>query len=353
MLAGALVVPGDFAHLRHAHSHGAVYLVVFPLCVLAWSKLGIRTVGRRVMWSYYLAAAVAIVTFSVGGYSLGSIIASTVVAVVWLWAAFLGRRVLRDRCGAVRVMPLAFVFVTSFVPPIAIVTQRDPALASALAHSFLAMLFLMVATPAALERIGARRLDARAYAPAAGLAALHLGVWPSPLAAVGLAVVGVQVGVSVWRSDVDAAHRMAWTLFAGGALGLALMGVPPYHTLVGGLHFLLLGPLFASLVPLPPRFTWLVTISAAGMALSLTLIGVVRAFIRPRIRCDCRLCMDRRGCTRCGRGLAETGWRLIELSRRRAQPSWPALAAIAPGDATTPPQLVARAYSKSQRFRAG
>lgn len=269
LLAGLWSVPGEYAHLRHAHSHGGVYLIVFPLCVLAWRELGVATVGRRIMVAYYLAGAASLGTFSVAGYSVFSIVASTIVAAVWLIAAYRGRAMLQAERGALRLMPISFVLVTAFVPPIALMTRRDPAFAAELAHSFLATLFLLVALPVALRRIGARPLDARLYVPAALFAALYLGAWPHAVASLGLLGAAITLGVTVWRSAIDLVYRFAWLGFAAGSTGLALVGPPSHHTTIGGLHYLLLGPLFISLVPLRRVPAWCTLAAAATMAASL------------------------------------------------------------------------------------
>ncbi len=265
-LAGWLSLPGEFPNLRHAHSHGGVYVVLFPLCLVAWRDAGIATPGRGWMRLYFAACAVAVVTFAWAGYVLVSIVASTLIATVWLATAYLGRAVLRRARGALRIMPLAFLATTLFVPPIAMATRSDPALADALAHSFLATLFLLAMLPIALHRIGAGALDARVFVPAAALSAAHLGVAPGPLGSIALVVLGIQVSYAVRTRTVALPLRIGWTLFGAGALGLAVFPIPPHHLTVGGLHYLLLGPLPASLALLHARGSGWMCGCAAAMA---------------------------------------------------------------------------------------
>jgi hypothetical protein len=268
MLAGLWTVPGDYAQLRHAHSHGGVYLVVFPLCVLAWRHLGVPSVGRRTMVWYYAAGASSIVTFSLAGYSVFSIVASTIVAGGWLLAAYRGRSVLQQQ-GALRLMPVAFVLVTAFIPPIAILTRRNPAMATMLVHSFLATLFLLIALPAALRRIGAVPLDARMYAPSALLAAAYLGAWPVAIASAGLLGVAALLSWTLLRSPIERAHRLAFLGFVAGSVALVVLGPVSHNTTIGGLHYLLLGPLFMALAPVYGVMAWCIFAAAAAMGASL------------------------------------------------------------------------------------
>jgi hypothetical protein len=268
-LAGLVPLPGEFPNVRHAHSHAGVYAVFFPLAFAAWAALEIEVPGRRVMAVYLAASAVAVGGFAASGYAFWSIVASTCVGIVWLYAAFLGRAVVRRETGALRMVPFALVGSTLFIPPIALATSRDPGFAQDLAHSFLATLFLLVMVPTALRAIGASTLDARVFVPAAALSAAHLGAAPSRVGSVALAVLGIQVARAVWKGRDEASLRAAWGMFALGAVALASFPVPPYDLSVGGVHYLLLGPLFASLAALRPTGTWLVTLTASWMAFSL------------------------------------------------------------------------------------
>lgn len=269
LLAGLWTLPGEYPNLRHAHSHGGVYLIVFPLCVLAWKHLGLLSIGRRTMAVYFAAAITSMFTFSRSGYSVASIVASTVVSAVWLLAAYRGRSMLRNERGAVRLMSVAFVIVTACIPPIAILTKRDPALATLVVHSFLATLFLLIALPIALRRTGAADLDARLYAPSALLAAAYLGAWPHRIAGLGLLGVAVAVAWSLMRSKIERVHTIAFLGFAAGSAMLALFGPAGHHTTIGGLHYLLLGPLFMALVPVSGREAWCTLFAASVMGASL------------------------------------------------------------------------------------
>ena len=277
LLAGLWTVPGDFANLRHAHSHGGVYAIVFPLCVLVWRHLGIPSLGRGAMALYYAAGAASMVTFSLAGYSVWSIVASTIVSGGWLLAAYRGRSMLQQQGGALRLMPVGFLLVSAFIPPIALLARRDPAMANALAHSFLATLFLLIALPTALRRIGAADLDARIYAPSALLAAAYLGAWPSPISALGLVGVAASLTWTLSQSRMARVHRLAYLGFAVGSLALVLFGPASHHTIIGGLHYLLLGPLFMSLAPSSGGVAWGVLASAGAMGASLVALPWVGA----------------------------------------------------------------------------
>ena len=136
VLAGNLTLPWNFAHLRHAHSHAGVYALLFPLCFVAWKQMGVVTLGRMVYAFYFAASAVAVVIFIRSGYVFLSIAGSTIVGGIWLLAAYRARSILRGESGAFRVMPLALLGATLFVPPIAIATPREPEFAQGLGPHF-------------------------------------------------------------------------------------------------------------------------------------------------------------------------------------------------------------------------
>lgn len=207
------------------------------------------------------------------GYAGVSITASTVVGGVWLYQAYLARGAVAKERGALRLVPLVLLAATAMVPPIAVVTSRDPDLGQGLAHSFLALLFLLAMLPAALRRIGAGPLDARVLLPSAVLAAAHLGAAPSLPGRVGLAVMAAQVGWTVGRSRVKVVYVVAWGLFGLGGLALAAVPVPSHNLAIGGVHYLLLGALFVSLVRPRPAAAWGALMSAAAMAAALGPVG--------------------------------------------------------------------------------
>lgn len=268
VFAGDLSLPANLSHLRHAHSHAGVYALFFPLTWAAWRVSGVPAPGPRTTTLYLVASAVAVVVFAMYGYAVPSIVASTVVGVVWLFAAWKARAVVRDVAGARRLAPLAIAAATAFIPAIAVATRRDPALAKGLVHAFLALLFFLALAPSALHRVGARVMPSALFGPAAALAALHLGPWPSVAGSVGVLTLGLTVAWSAWSAPaLDV--RLGWIAFGLGACAMAVSPEGPTHRVaIAGLHYFLLGPLFVSLAKGPspsPRWTWVALAGAGAM----------------------------------------------------------------------------------------
>lgn len=273
--AGAATLPLLPAHWRHAHSHAGVYAVFFPLVWLAWRHAGLPIPGARTTTLYFVACALAVIAFAIGGYFVPSIVGSSVVGAIWLFTAWSARRVVRDRRDALRLAPLAIVLGTAFIPAIAVTTRRDPALANALVHAFLSLLFFLLFVPAALARVGASP-EPRALALFGTIAALHLGPLPHLVGALALASFGGLVAWSARRTPLLV--RGLWLAFALGTCAmLAYPSGPPPMLAVAGLHFLLLGPVFVSFVRAPGTSlatslaTWVAAYSALAMGAALVM----------------------------------------------------------------------------------
>lgn len=244
----------QFAHLRHAHSHLGYYGVLFPLLWWAWHALG-PSLSRWETWSYSAACWVSLVSFAWAGYWWLSIAASTAIGVVWLRHAYV-HRVLSRRSDGFAPGPVAVVVACCFVPPIAVFTRRDPALAQALVHTFLGVLLLGLMAPAALATLRLRALpwglSSWTYLTLSLISAMHLGGMdraPLPLATVGL---GVVLAVQAQQPD-HTGNRLPWTLrlgwwaLAAGFITYGL-GVLPRgaQVSVAGVHFAILGPLLVT-----------------------------------------------------------------------------------------------------------
>lgn len=247
-LAGAFALPLDFAHVRHAHSHLGAYGVLFPLAFVAWRNAGAPAPGPRVMVVYGAATALAVFGFLRAGYGVEAIIGSTVVGALWLHGAFgLRHRVLRLD-DPLALVPFGIVAAMACVPFIALTLRRDPPFAQHLVATFLSALLLVVVAPSALAAIGARAWPAPVLTIAGLASAAALGVWPSTLTRLGLAVYALFF-LSVWRErSVPLVLRASWATVGAGLLAMALGLVPNVRAAVlGALHFLVLGPVLLSL----------------------------------------------------------------------------------------------------------
>lgn len=269
---GGLPLTDHPGWLRHAHSHLGYYAFIFPGLWWAW-RGGWRPTGP-LLHVYAVASFATAVAFALQGYALGSILGSTLVAVVWgvfAWRAGFTRWLRGDWEHAVAP---AIVLALCFVPPVAVFTRKDPALAQALVRTFLSLLLVGAALPVCVGRGGAPGV---LWLPAATLAALGGGMgwaWARlpgyGAAAVLLAVALVRVGP---RDRLMAGQWWAVVLgFGAYALGL----VPSGHAVsIAGVHFIALGPVATS-VALRGQGTplaWLYVALVAVMSSAIALMG--------------------------------------------------------------------------------
>lgn len=250
-LAGGLPLPGDFRHLRHAHSHLGYYAVLFPLAWLGWRHVGASVPGPRLLGVYSGATGLAFVGFLGAGYGAAAIAGSAVVGLVWLLSAWrLRHRVLDPRDPLGLVLP-GVVLAEACIVPIAASVDADPARAQAWVATFLSLLLLAVIVPSALAARGVRARAAPLLAVAAALGAAALGVWPGWPARAGLLLYAGWLGLASLGASMPVHLRTVWAVVAVGLAGMALGLLPDARpVVVGAVHFLVLGPVLASLAPL-------------------------------------------------------------------------------------------------------
>lgn len=272
-LAGALSLPIDFAHLRHAHSHLGAYGVLFPLAFVAWRAAGAPAPGPRVMVVYAAATVLATFGFLRAGYGVDAIIGSTIVGALWLHGAFrLRHRVLRLD-DPLALVPFGIVAAMTCVPFIAFTLRRDPPLAQHLVATFLSALLLVVVAPSALSAIGARAWPSPVLTVAGLASAAALGVWPSAPARLGLAVYALFFLSVVRERAVPMVLRVSWAGVGAGLLAMALGLIPNVRPAVlGALHFLVLGPVLLSLT----RQRWSLA-SPFALAAGFVAVGLLTA----------------------------------------------------------------------------
>lgn len=261
-LVGVVSLPAPFGHLRHAHSHLGYYGLLFPLAWLGWQAAGAPMPGGRVLGAYAACTAAAFIGFAFAGYGPVAIAASTLIAVIWLYSvAPLVRRMARlhDPLGAV---PLGLVVSLACVPPIALNLRRDPALAAGFISSFLAGLLFVVIIPSVLA---ARRISPGPWPlllVAGGLGAAALGVAPSTPARAGLVIYAGLLLVPVFAARLASHARLVWLPVSAGLLAMAVGVLPDSRPVaLGAIHFLILGPILATLAPLwmrhpPAPWVW-------------------------------------------------------------------------------------------------
>lgn len=270
ILAGRWMPGWDFGHLRNAHSHLGYFGLVMPLVWLAWRGAGVALPGRRTLWLYAAAVILTLVGFLSGGYGPAAIVGSSLVAAIWLLPAWRLRGQLRRWDRPLGAALPGLLAALACVPAIGLLLRSDPSRGQALVTTFLTLLLLGVALPTALD---AGRLPARGVelAPAAMLGAAALGIWPAWPARIGLAWLALLVARSVWSGAVNPRLRVAWTTVALALLVLAsgrLATTRP--VLIGLIHFVLLGPVLASLSPAwlrrqPAEWAWWLELLAVAL----------------------------------------------------------------------------------------
>ena len=244
-----LPLTGHPAWLRHAHSHLGYYAFVFPALWLAW-RGGWRPSGPTL----HVYAATSFATcgaFALQGYAAPSIVGSTLVGAVWAVFAW--------RLGPLRWLrgdwqdaaAPAVLLALCLVPPVAVLTRRDPVLAAGLVRTFLTLLLVGATLPAL---VGRASVPGALWLPAATLAAVGggLGLAWSRLLGYGAAAVLLAVGILRASPREGGGRRdrlMAaqwWAVAAGfGAYALGLF--PSSHfASIAGVHFIALGPVATS-----------------------------------------------------------------------------------------------------------
>lgn len=280
-LAGALDLGLPFDHLRHAHSHLGYYGILFPLAWLGWRAAGAPAPGRGALIAYGISTAVACVGFMISGYGGVAIAGSAAVAGFWLWSAFGLRARLRRLADPLGAVPLGVLASLACVPFIAITLRRDPALAHGLVSTFLSALLLIVITPSVIAARGISLGPWPFLLISGALGSLSLGVAPHPVTRFGLLIYAGLVGALICARRLGLHGRAAWGAVALGLAAMALGALPNVRPVaLGAIHFLILGPVMATLAPLwlrrpPPPWAWWLGHGCWGlMSAALTLQGL-------------------------------------------------------------------------------
>lgn len=267
--------PLSFADVRHAHSHLGYFAVLFPLAWVAMAQAGNPVPGPRLRGVYFGGAAVAFAGFLRGGYTFEAIVGSTLVGGVWLVFAWQNRRALGQLHSFVSNVGPGVLLASGFIPPIAVYTSKDAALAQRLVQTFLFLLLFGALLPVVLRKVRARPPPWPVWTAAGFLAALNFGV-SSDMAWTGIGPVGLAACIffSVSAPGVTWLDR---SLFAASGLGVLLMGLRLLDNArdiaLAGVHFAILGPF---LTPFFTRFRrpWAVGAAAMGAALLLPRVGL-------------------------------------------------------------------------------
>ncbi len=259
---GWVALPLPFDNLRHAHSHLGYFGLLFPLSWLAWKAAGASTPRANVLWLYTVFNLVSFLGFVRAGYGAVAIVGSTVVAGVWVWSIGpLLPRMRRSR-DPLAVVPLGVVLSLACVPPIALTLRTHPEMAQGLVSTFLSGLLFLVVLPSTLA---AARISPGPWPLlliSGGLGALALGVLPGVPTRLGLLAYAGLISAPTLSRRLRPHARIVWLPVAAGLVGLALGLLPNSRSVaLGAIHFLILGPVLATLAPhwLPrelPDWAW-------------------------------------------------------------------------------------------------
>jgi len=261
-LAGAWGLTLDFSHLRHAHSHLGYFGVLFPLAWLGWRHAGARIPGPYALMAYAICTSITCLGFAFAGYGPVAIAGSTFIAACWLWSSVWLLRNIHDLDDPLGMVPWGILVSLLCVPPIALNLRSDPELARGFVSTFLAGLLLLVIIPSAMA---GRRITVGPWPflfTTGLLGALFLGVVEHPVARIGLLAHAGLLLTLTRATRLELHTRCAWGVVAAG-LGAMATGLLPNTRPValGAIHFLILGPVLATLAPLwlkrpPPSWMW-------------------------------------------------------------------------------------------------
>jgi len=198
---------------------------------------------------YASAVAMATVGFAREGYAPLSIVASTIVLLVWLSSAWnAARHTLTLRSWWAPATP-SIVLAAIAIPGVAVLSSRgEGALAEDLVRGFLTLLLFGAIVPAALHQRQAPPPLAPLWTVGAIGAGLALGPWPHAPAFVALGLLGLQLAWAGYNSAGPWDFRALWVGLglALVVLGTGLLANTP-AVAIAGLHYDILGPMLVSL----------------------------------------------------------------------------------------------------------
>ena len=262
-LAGDRAFSLDASYLRHAHAHLGYFGLLFPLAWLGWRPSGARPFGPGALLCYAICTALTCLGIAFYGYGPVVIIGSALLAALLIWSSlglFLGSHQTDD---PLVVVPWGVIVSLLCVIPIVMSLRSDnAALASDFASTLLASSLFLVVIPSAMA---GRRITVGPWQllfTTGLLGALFLGVVEHPVARVGLLAHAMLLLTLTRTTRLEVHTRCAWGMVAAG-LGAMATGLLPNTRPValGAIHFLILGPVLATLAPLwlkrpPPSWMW-------------------------------------------------------------------------------------------------
>jgi hypothetical protein len=263
-LAGIDTGAAGLLDWRRAHSHLGYYGFLFPAAWICWTAEGHWTPTEKIFGFYTALVIFSFVGFLAQGYGVIATVGSTLVLAVWLFFAWKNRTFPGFRQGSVlSAVPLNIVFAACCIPVIAISTSRSPELVAPAVRTFMTILLLGVFVPSLIGR-----LDSRATAPILWVfltllsAADASGFVDSAMLRAGTVGYGVLLMTLIFKTRLPpavfpfwlAGH---WMIFAFGLILRGLGILPGSHpVMIAGLHFLVLGPIFLSLLRLQLRLVF-------------------------------------------------------------------------------------------------
>ena len=267
----------DLSRLQHAHAHLGYFGLLFPLAWLGWRPSGVQPFGPGALLCYALCTTLTCLGVAFFGYGPVTIMGSALIAAFLIWSSlglFLGGHQADD---PLVVVPWGVLVSLLCVLPIIMSLRSDNIpLAHDFASTFLAGILLLVIIPSAMA---GRRLTVGPWPilfTTGLLGALFLGVVEHTIARIGLFAYAVLMITLTRSSKLEMHTRITWGVIATG-LGLIALGVLPNTRTValGTIHFLILGPVLATLAPLwlerppPPWMWWLGHASWGAMSAAL------------------------------------------------------------------------------------
>ncbi len=218
---------------------------------------------------YLFGVILSTVGFLRAGYAVDSIVGSTVVLIVWLYVAWVQRALFWRREDWLSFAPLGITLGAFCIPPIALLSRRDPGMAVLWVKTFLSLLIFLVVLPAALSRMSIRAPNRWLWYAASLAASCFLGIVPWPWLGLGLVVMGGWLVWAFWGADLPWEIRGVWAVWAFAMILVGGRIVSYDHFLgIAGIHYTLLATFFLScwwifwekLPPLWLRFPYLLLV---------------------------------------------------------------------------------------------
>lgn len=241
--------------LRRAHSHLGYYGVLFPMAWMALASAKWNVPLNRSFVFYSLIVIASFIGFLWKGYGLLSIVASTIVLVIWIIFVWQNRIYINFLKGSwIHSIPISIILSACLIPIVAVKSGDGSGVARNIAETFLALLMFGVFVPSILHRGITSSPSSKMWTLACITASIDISnLFETWVFGIGTVFLGFLLIQALFVEFFQKAKKIPLRLllyWAGFSISLILVGLrifPQTHmTAIAGIHFLILGPILLS-----------------------------------------------------------------------------------------------------------